>query len=65
LSPNSHRVIGLRALSILRRLMDRGAMVPASILHRRPGARRFRFTHCLRYAQRLAKGGNRKLGELV
>jgi hypothetical protein len=45
--------------------MDRGAMVPASILHRRPGARRFRFTHCQRYAQRLAKGGNRKLGELV
>jgi hypothetical protein len=51
---------------ILRRLMERGIVVPAPILRRRPGGRRFRLDARRRYAKRLAK--NRKVkapGELV
>jgi len=51
---------------ILRRLMDRGAVVPAPILRRRPGGRRFRFDAGQRYAKRLAKGRKAKTpGERV
>ncbi len=51
---------------ILKRLMDRGVVVPVPILRRRPGARRFRFDAGQRYAQRLAKGRKAKApGELV
>ena len=51
---------------ILRRLMDRGAVVPVPILRRRPGGRRFRFDTRQRYAKRLAKGRKAKApGELV
>ena len=45
---------------ILRRLMDRGAVVPVPILRRRPGGRRFRFDTRQRYAKRLAKGRKAK-----
>ena len=51
---------------ILKRLMDRGVVVPAPILRRRPGGRRFRFDAGQRYAKRLAKGRKAKApGELV
>jgi putative transposase len=51
---------------ILKRLMARGAVIPAPILRRRPGARRFRFDARQRYAKRLAKGRKAKApGELV
>jgi putative transposase len=51
---------------ILRRLMDRGAVVPVPILRRRPGGRRFRFDTRQRYAKRLAKGRKAKApGDLV
>src|SRR5579871_2386244 len=51
---------------ILRRLMDRGAVVPVPILRRRPGGRRFRFDASERYAKRLAKGRKAQTpGELV
>lgn len=45
---------------ILKRLMDRGVVVPVPILRRRPGRRRFRFGARQRYAKRLARG--RKAG---
>ena len=41
---------------ILRRLMDRGRVVPVPTLRRNPGARRFRPTAAQRYARRLPKG---------
>jgi len=51
---------------ILRRRMDRGAVVPAPILRRRPGGRCFRFDTRQRYAKRLAKGRKaRAPGDLV
>lgn len=51
---------------ILRRLMERGVVVPAPVLRRRPGGRRFRLTAPLRYAKRLAKGRKAQTpGELV
>lgn len=51
---------------ILRRLMARGVIVPAPILRRRPGARRFRFNTRQRYAQRLVKGRRAQTpGDLV
>ena len=51
---------------ILKRLMDRGAVVPVPILRRRPGGRRFRFDTSRRYAKRLAKGRKAQTpGELV
>jgi len=51
---------------ILKRLMDRGVVVPVPTLRRRPGARRFRFDTGQRYAKRLAKGRKaRAPGELV
>ena len=51
---------------ILRRLVARGAVIPAPVLRRRPGQRRFRFTQPQRYARRLAKGRKAATpGELV
>jgi putative transposase len=51
---------------ILKRLMDRGVVLPSPILRRRPGGRRFRFDARRRYAQRRAKGRKAKApGELV
>ena len=51
---------------ILKRLMDRGVVVPVPILRRKPGGRRFRFGASQRYAQRLARGRKAKApGELV
>ena len=51
---------------ILKRLMQRGVVVPAPLLRRKPGGRRFRFNPRQRYAQRLAKGRKAKApGELV
>ena len=51
---------------ILKRLMDRGVVVPAPRLRRRPGGRRFRLNQRQRYAQRLAKGRKATSpGELV
>ena len=51
---------------ILRRLMDRGVVVPTPILRRRPGGRRFRIAASQRYARRLASGRKaRAPGELV
>ena len=41
---------------ILRKLMDRGIVVPVPTLRRNPGARRFRPTALQRYARRLPKG---------
>ncbi len=41
---------------ILRTLMDRGVVVPVSILRRNPPARRVRLTAKERYARRLPKG---------
>ena len=55
-----------KAGRILKRLMDRGGVVPVPILRRRPGGRRFRFDAGQRYAKRLAKGRKAKVpGELV
>jgi putative transposase len=51
---------------ILKRLMDRGVVLPSPILRRRPGGRRFRFDARQRYPKRLAKGRKAKApGELV
>ena len=51
---------------ILRRLVERGVVVPAPILPRRPSGRRFRLDARQRYAKRLAKGRNAKApGEFV
>ena len=51
---------------ILRKLMDRGVVIPVPILRRRPGGRRFRFTAAHRYAKRLPKGLKpAKPGEMV
>jgi transposase len=51
---------------ILKRLMERGVVVPTPILRRRPDGRRFRFDARQRYAKRLAKGRKAQTpGELV
>lgn len=51
---------------ILKRLVERGIVVPVPVLRRKPGGRRFRFGASQRYAQRLAKGRKAKApGELV
>jgi hypothetical protein len=51
---------------ILKRLMQRGRIVPVPILRKRPEKRRFRLRQRQRYAQRLAKGRKaRSPGELV
>jgi putative transposase len=51
---------------ILKRLMERGRVVPVPILRKRPEKRRFRMGQRQRYAQRLAKGRKaRSPGELV
>lgn len=51
---------------ILRKLMDRGVVVPVPTLRRNPGARRVRPTAVRRYARRLPKGRKpTKPGELV
>jgi putative transposase len=51
---------------ILRRLMERGAVIPVPILRRRPGGRRFRLDARQRYAKRLAKGRKAEApGDLV
>jgi putative transposase len=51
---------------ILKRLMERRAVIPAPILRRRPGGRRFRLDARQRYAKRLARGRKAKApGELV
>lgn len=51
---------------ILRRLVDRGVVVPVPVLRKKPGGRRFRLSPAQRYARRLPKGlkANRP-GELV
>jgi putative transposase len=51
---------------ILKRLMDRGAVVPVPILRRRLSGRRFRFDARQRYAKRLARGRKAQTpGDLV
>jgi putative transposase len=51
---------------ILKRLVERGRVVPVPILRKRPDQRRFRMSHRQRYAQRLAKGRKAQApGELV
>lgn len=51
---------------ILRKLMDRGRVIPVPSLRRNPGARRVRFTARQRYARRLPKGLKPKRpGEIV
>jgi putative transposase len=51
---------------ILKRLMERGAVIPVPTLRRKPGGRRFRLDARQRYAKRLAKGRKAKVpGELV
>ncbi|MEN9545020.1 MAG: hypothetical protein RLZZ598_1853, partial [Pseudomonadota bacterium] len=41
---------------ILAKLVKRGVVVPVPILRKKPGGRRFRFTHKQRHAKRLPKG---------
>jgi transposase InsO family protein len=41
---------------ILKKLMDRGVVIPVPTLRRKPGGRRFRFNTTERYAKRLPKG---------